>query len=542
MRLVDEDLLVPVAWVGGALWTSMRGRRRFVLLDEGGARVHHLEPGTRYLVGPGEGVILRCVQVNGRDVVDLVDLRDPAVDVGRGRPVVELERFQRLRAVVPAPDGSPCLWIRDERAATELFLDPATGRTWRAEMRGGGRVVRCLAGGFVREDEHGWAAVVRGAPSSSGPGRVVSVCGDHVLVRDARLKNTQWYLAAPERGSDTVPVVVAPGWFTVSAAAGAGLVVAYAVSPGGDQAVWSADCASVISSGGDSIAWQRSDRHVGTCVVTGTSAEAVPTVRGTGLAAGSYWSGASWLQGVAEPAPVRIERRLLGGMPCLDVRAGTGSRAVVVSFHGGPDSHELDDLRYGGAYRQLADAGVDVLVVNYPGSLGFGRDFQISPWRRWNDAIDGAADQIADHLAQRRHATRVALGVSFGGWVAAQAACRLKVDSLVLASPVLAMATHLAERSTEPAVALWAEERFDVTDIEAGDRAAAMRTCPRTLIVPEHDDVVSAGASGIHHLDSVIRVPGAHFPRTPDEADVRWQTLVDAVLRSCEPSTGHRTG
>lgn len=540
MRLVDEDLLVPVAWVGGALWASMRGRRRFVLLDQDGYRVHHLEPGARYLVGLGDGVILRCVQVNGREVVDRVDLGDPAVDVDRGRPVVELDRFQRLRAVVPAPDGSPCLWIRDERAAAELFLDPVTGRTWRAEMGGDGRVVRCVAGGLVREDEHGWAAVVHGSPTSSGPGRVVSVCGDHVLVRDARLKDTRWYLAAPERGSGTVPVVVAPGWFTVSAAAGAGLVVAYAVSSDGDQAVWSVECAALMSSGGDPTAWQRSDRHGGTCVVTGTSAEAVPTIRGTGLAAGSYWSGASWLQGVAEPAPIPIQRRLLGGMPCLDIRAGTGRRAVVVCFHGGPDSHELDDLRYGGAYRQLVDAGVDVLVVNYPGSLGFGRDFQILPWRRWSDAIAGTADEIAGHLAQRRHTARVVLGVSFGSWVAAQAAGRLQADSLVLSSPVLTMGAHLAERSTDPAVARWAAERFDATDIERGDRTAATRTCPRTLIVPEHDEVVSARATGIHPLDSVVRVPGAHFPRTPDDADARWRTVVGAVLRSCVSSTGHR--
>lgn len=99
---------------------------------------------------------------------------------------------------------------------------------------------------------------------------------------------------------------------------------------------------------------------------------------------------------------------------------GSGPKPLVVMPHGGP-IEIYDKWGYDSDAQFLASRGYAVLQVNYRGSGGRGKDFEVSGWRHWGDDIqddiaDGVRWTIANGMADPN---RVCIyGASFGGYSA----------------------------------------------------------------------------------------------------------------------------
>lgn len=99
---------------------------------------------------------------------------------------------------------------------------------------------------------------------------------------------------------------------------------------------------------------------------------------------------------------------------------GAGKRPLVVMPHGGPID-VYDRWGYDTDAQFLASRGYGVLQVNYRGSGGRGKTFEVAGWAQWgdliqNDIADGVRWAVSSGLAD---GNRVCIyGVSFGGYSA----------------------------------------------------------------------------------------------------------------------------
>lgn len=118
-------------------------------------------------------------------------------------------------------------------------------------------------------------------------------------------------------------------------------------------------------------------------------------------------------------------------------------KSWVVSLHGGPESHEGLEIRYGGFYRKLLREEVGIILLNYVGSTNPNlRNCLCKPapsWGRWKDSI------CQDYIAVQRHLHENGLstpsisllGVSFGGALALILHKEFSIEKTVLLSPLL---------------------------------------------------------------------------------------------------------
>ncbi|WP_042407622.1 alpha/beta hydrolase [Streptacidiphilus carbonis] len=121
-------------------------------------------------------------------------------------------------------------------------------------------------------------------------------------------------------------------------------------------------------------------------------------------------------------------------------------RGLVVSLHGGPESGERDGLRYAGLYRELLEAGVAVVVWNYPSSTGFGTGWRSAAHGDWAKVLGADLDLVLGRLPARvRGLPAGLLGVSFGAWAGLQAVCGdrgRRFSRAVLSAPMLDLESH----------------------------------------------------------------------------------------------------
>ncbi|MFF8186123.1 alpha/beta hydrolase [Microbacterium sp. NPDC016588] len=265
-----------------------------------------------------------------------------------------------------------------------------------------------------------------------------------------------------------------------------------------------------------------------------------PVIRTTGAAAGSNWrTGASTIAGDIPRRPdLNIEPRIIEGLP-TGLTSGRSVQGLVIALHGGPDSLEWDDLRYGGLYRSLADAGLATLVINGPGSRGFGRSLQEEGWRDWASSARRIAE-VGLRVARRLDIRPTALlGVSFGAWLALQAADALGVARVVVASPVLDLTAHIRKYSVDRDFEAWARHRFG-TRFEratAGDRDGARCSAAVTVVLPVGDRVVDPARTAQIAAErgwSTVSVSEGHTPTTAEGAALRWTVIRQALTGSIE--------
>lgn len=130
----------------------------------------------------------------------------------------------------------------------------------------------------------------------------------------------------------------------------------------------------------------------------------------------------------------------------------------VVSLHGGPESLEGTEIRYGGLYRELLRQGLGVAILNYRGSTGIEKPKAIS----WRSSVEADFDSLVSVLGASSDVSL--LGASFGGALASLIAQTRNVNRTLLVSPLLDL-SHQRDRGGDE-FRLWFDENFSKADFQ----------------------------------------------------------------------------
>lgn len=144
----------------------------------------------------------------------------------------------------------------------------------------------------------------------------------------------------------------------------------------------------------------------------------------------------------------------------------------IFSFHGGPESYEQLDDRWLGEYLRYISLGYRIFIVNYPGSISFGKVYKILPWKNWSEIINkGIENLIKDSINSDKFTTYTTWcwGGSFGATIAYKLAKYLTDKNicsnvnLLLISPLIDLNGHINKLSEENKK--WFQKRFSLKDI-----------------------------------------------------------------------------
>lgn len=516
-----EDLLMPVTASDDALFAFHRSDGCLYEIRSGSVSGPlPIPPGTFSVTGAG--VLHHVTAADGRlDIESLHLAVGPSLHRSGRVDRISSPRGAEFVGLVPSTSGDYAA-VTVDPSGRALVTAPSglraeipleTGATIRALWSDG----RC-----VISSSGTWR--VEGPPDErlSGGGRITGVAEDRFVVELAAKTERRFLLVDGLGVRELHPPA---GWSPIEAVPSASGWLMTCLHPEQGYAQWD---------GHDLI------RRDGTLQLFPLHSAVV--IRQTGVTHGSSWHhGGRELRGVSAPREdLMIQTSKLLDMPSQLIRSSlVSNRRLLVALHGGPDSHEWDDLRYGGLYRDAVDRGQDVLILNYPGSRGFGAGLQTGPWGRWSQAVGAIVEAVREVVRDHEYREVVLLGVSFGGWLAAQAMGVLHCGG-VLASPVLALREHLRSHEDEPDFRDWAESRFG----QYQDHQDGLRT--RTLvkpdvIIPSADRVVAtsstrrfAAAAGWH----TVTVPGGHYPSTYSDAIARWTAFAAAIERQFRLQSG----
>ncbi|GAA0222779.1 alpha/beta hydrolase [Cryptosporangium japonicum] len=518
--IFGEDHLTPVACVAGELWyfndvsgTLHAGAPRYTEMA-----IDHLA--APFLV-PGDGRILD-LEIAGGALSVRNHLLAPGPSLTRGPATSHpagIDDGCSVDGVVPGPERTRFAVVTSSTGPGVRLVCLRTGRTLDADLPPGATVHAVLSGPVVLADDGTRYTILGPETSTGGEGAVVSVSGDRFVV------------SSDPKGERAFDLVTPTGAHRLRAPSG-----------------WSPVQVTVSADGLDAVCLHR-EHGYGVCSldgdvepVPGTAqlfdlGEHHPAIRVTGLASGSTWRcGAARFAGIAGPRPAyRVCPEIVEGLPCVHVRSGDAADRLLVALHGGPDSHEWDDLRYGGAYRSLLDGGFDLALVNFPGSRGFGPELQQSAWNDWGEAASTTVAAVERLRTRRPYRCVVVLGVSFGAWLATQIADRIRACGVVALSPILELRRHLDHHARgDTRFAQWARDRFGPGFAAAADGDARVRACTTrvTALIPADDERVPSAASAAFATGqgwSTVVVRGSHYPSTEADADARWEALLRAV-------------
>ncbi|GAA4151858.1 alpha/beta fold hydrolase [Leifsonia shinshuensis] len=517
--LIEEDSLVPIAF-DRSTWFFSRadGNLRYGAPDYRKVSIRHLD---RPFVVPGD----RCLfdfSVNGRKLVVATYALQNGLLVPEPPSVIPLPipGSWSVSTVVPGQDGDRHVAITASTGAHLVNLRTGSRRTLEVGRRA--TVHAVLSTGVLVGDDHShWISRAEDRRTERHPGRVVGVAGDRYLVAGSGKEVRDFSIIDAAGSHDLRP----PGqWSPVQVGLWGRGFLAACVHPRFGYGLWD----------GHDI-----ERVKGTAAIFPAGASAPPFVRVTSVRGGSHWRSAGGAApGAAAPsADIETVSSVIDGVPTIHLRSGRTNTRLLVSLHGGPDSHEWDDLRYGGAYRTILASGFDILVVNYPGSRDLGPALQRSGWNAWGASAASIAD-IASRVTKSRGYQEVRVfGVSFGSWLGVQAAQLLGAARMIAISPIFQLESHLASHAAKgEEFARWAQRRFGDRFEHAaeGDRVLRAATTPVEAVIPRDDEVVSvaetrAVARRMNWREVIV--DGAHFPATADHAEQRWRSLVAAVTR-----------
>ncbi|CAL9549912.1 alpha/beta hydrolase family protein [Streptomyces sp. enrichment culture] len=224
--------------------------------------------------------------------------------------------------------------------------------------------------------------------------------------------------------------------------------------------------------------------------------------------------------------------------------------AAVVALHGGPESLERDELRWDGLYRELLDAGVAVMGLNYCGSTGYGPRHTQRAWKAWTAAFREDVESCVAAAAEWGvgPAGIALLGGSFGGALALLG-CVLRQDlaGAVASAPLIDIRRHAEQASAaDPAYRDWFGARFEL----AGSATPAQRvfdpehlsgTAPgqRVFLVHGSEDEVTQWEHSRRAADEAIRkglpwtlvteAGAGHVPVGLEEAGNRYRNIHSAL-------------
>jgi hypothetical protein len=507
-----EDALTPIAYLDEEFYFFNATDGEIYRLAN--TITPHLEPlPQRSFAIPGDDTIYSPSVIDGVLRLKLRDLADISseeeVDLGgryNGLPVAVIARASDRYVVLRSEDQPETIFVSLETKQAITHYIPNSARP----------LFMMQDGHVVYQVGQSWGSTHSGGATE--PGFVSNWSSERfIVVSDAKGHRTYMEI----RGS-TRRVLTSPhGWEIRQAVTSSRGTLLICLHPSLGYATW--DERDLTRIEGTAILYPLGDHH--------------PVIRSAGYAIGSLWRvGTREARGLIAPKEgLLVEIKRVGGCPCVHITSDGFSEELLVAFHGGPDSLEWDDLRYGGMYRDLVDLRVDVLIVNYAGSHGFGDTHQRKAWQAWEATLMTLGTQIQKFCATAGYKHVKMLGVSFGAWAALITSTRAQIERVVTASPVLRLASHLRKHDDDEQFREWATARFgDYSSVahtdeglHEGVRAAV------TAIVPTDDRSID-GADTLATCRSFgwtpVEVPGGHYPTGPDHARIRWQAIKDAIL------------
>lgn len=223
---------------------------------------------------------------------------------------------------------------------------------------------------------------------------------------------------------------------------------------------------------------------------------------------------------------------------------GSGAQAIslapkfvqswIVSLHGGPESWEGREIRYGGLYRDLLRQGFGVIILNYAGSKRAGAEPSPSAWGKWRDSIVRDFQVLIDHM-QISAANINLIGVSFGAALALILHRQFQLSKTILSSPLLDLENQRQRAGEE--FADWFNSRFSAIDFHDFSFANL------TAVTEGKVHVLSSEADEVLGRDSFCRLyeqkskcthwnltsrSGPHAPQTYSE----YMALKSFVIKS----------
>lgn len=504
-----EDRLVPIAAGGGVIAAFDSG--------DGGIRVIGGMGGNQIRTGPGRFAVLGVPAIH-EAAIEGTKLRvavDPFVAMTNTGRAYEFESDVPAGSVVVGlvPGDGGWVVVRTSASRAQLF-SVRNGDIHDVPLASDERIVAVWCEGrAIVQSASGW----RIGESALRPGVVIST-GSCALIARVDPKGRRGFLLVDALGGEN-ELTCPKGWRVDDAVVRGREALVACLHPQLGYALWDGSALNrvngtptLFSMGGDE-----------------------PVIRTTGVATGSLWRTASNVIPGAIPArpDLNVDPQTIDGLPTVLITGDTVD-GLVVALHGGPDSLEWDDLRYGGLYRAFADAGLATLIVNAPGSRGFSQELHEAGWDDWTAAAHRLA-RAGRHVADEVGAQSVALlGVSFGAWLAVQAANVIGADRVVAASPVLDLAGHLRVHGTDPEYDAWARRRFgaDFERAVAGDVAGARCQAAVTVVLPKSDRVVDPARTAAVAFErgwQVVPVPEGHAPTTAAGAAARWAVIEKAL-------------
>ncbi|MBF9336828.1 hypothetical protein G3N30_11575 [Microbacterium lacticum] len=512
-RNVDfEDALIPIAYLKAEFYFFNTADGRIYRLAN--TIVPHLEPMPRGTFAiPGDDTIYAPRVIDGVLRLKLRNLADISneeeVDLGSGYgslPVAVIPGMSDRHVVLRSDDRTKTIFVSIDTKRSITHCIPSSARP--LFMMQDGHVVyqQGQSWGSTREDH------------ALEPGIVSNWSNERfIVVSDPKGERTYTEFFGKARRVLTPP----RGWEIRQAATHRNGTLLTCLHPSLGYATW--DERNLTPVEGTATLYPLGDH--------------APVIRTTGYALGSVWRvGAREARGVVPPrGGLHIEAKLVGDCPCVHIASAGLSEGLLVAFHGGPDSLEWDDLRYGGMYRDLLDQGMDILIVNYAGSQGFGAAHQRRAWHAWEKTLMTLGAQVQKFCDEAGYVRVKMLGVSFGAWAALVASSHAQIERIVAASPVLRLSSHLRNHNDDEQFREWATARFGdyssiaLTDerLHEGVRASV------TAIMPTDDRSIDGNdtlATCRNFGWTPVEVPGGHYPTRPGDAQIRWHAIKSAIL------------
>lgn len=213
-------------------------------------------------------------------------------------------------------------------------------------------------------------------------------------------------------------------------------------------------------------------------------------------------------------------------------------KSWMLSLHGGPESYEGQEIRYGGLYRKLLQEGHAIAVLNYRGSTQLDAKVSQQAWRKWKESI------LADFSAVRGEATKLHLaemphsvfGVSFGGALALVLHNEFGFSRVVLSSPLLDLTNQ--ERRASSDFADWFQSRFDERDrYDFSFQELCKSSAGQVHVFYSLEDEVLGGdlftrleREKAGHLSwSLYRQTGGHAPSSYLEMKLRFGRIAEII-------------
>ena len=145
-------------------------------------------------------------------------------------------------------------------------------------------------------------------------------------------------------------------------------------------------------------------------------------------------------------------------------------KGILITIHGGPESREWSNLRHGGLYRILLENNVGVLIYNYAGSSGLGKQARTIPHHRWVESITKESNylfRILETEIIKYPIKYTILAGSFGATLALIISKNRNDLTLFLSSPMLNLKKQIYRLINDQNYKKWFFHRFSSSDINA---------------------------------------------------------------------------